>query len=96
MIGKEYTDKVLCNPTVSTIFDYSFEFTKKTGLATKELLNVLQKINETDQASMCMLGHSLFAIGNLHRITSYLPDSVTSIETKVDNQGARILYSSEK
>jgi pantoate kinase len=96
MIGKECTDKVLCNPTVTTIFDYSFLFTKKTGLATNELLNVLQKINETDHASMCMLGHSFFATGNLQRITSCLPDSATSIETKVDNQGARILNSSEK
>lgn len=92
-IGKECTNSAIKNPMVNTIFHYSYYFTKKTNLASDQLRLILQKINETDQASMCMLGHSLFAKGKLHRIKKQIPSSVTIIETDVDNLGARVLHS---
>ena len=90
-IGKKCTNSVMRNPTVNSIFDYSIYFTKKTNLASEQLRLILQKINETDQASMCMLGHSIFAQGNVHRIKKQIPSAVTIIETDVDNLGARVL-----
>ncbi len=91
-IGKSCTDNVLHNPSVESIMDHSYYFTKKSGLCPKKVETVLEKIN-SDQVvgSMCMLGHAVFILDDENTVEKMLPNHAKIIRTSVDNEGIRIL-----
>ncbi|MBS3778684.1 MAG: hypothetical protein KGY50_05290, partial [Candidatus Thermoplasmatota archaeon] len=90
-LGKYCTDNVLQSPSVESIMNYSYYFTKKSGLAPIEICDVLQKINEKKLGSMCMLGHSLFIIQKNDSFKKILAKQAKVIETTVDLKGARLI-----
>ncbi len=90
-IGAYCTDQVTTKPSVQSIMKYSYYFTKESGLAPKPILDVLKDLNEQTLASMCMLGHSVFIIGNNSAIINLLTKQATVIHTTVDTNGARLL-----
>lgn len=92
-IGSYCTDQVLQFPSIDSIMKYSYYFTVNSGLAPKDILRVLAKINEKRLASMCMLGHSIFVLGNDDPIKQCLPKRLRVIDTTVDINGARIINS---
>ena len=93
-IGSYCTDQVIQFPSVESIMNYSYYFTVKSGLAPRKILQVLEQINKQCQASMCMLGHSIFVLGNDVEIKQLISKKATVKETMVDTIGARILETS--
>jgi len=90
-LGNYCTDQVLKNTTIESIMKYSLFFTQKSRLAPKEILQVIKEINEYSLASMCMLGHSVFTLGNDKKVRHIISQHANVINTTVDTQGARII-----
>jgi pantoate kinase len=91
LIGKKCTDDLLKNPTIENFFSLSLYFTKKTGLASDKIISILDKVNSSDLASMCMLGNSIFAMGKKERLIKILEPYGKIVLTTVDERGARVI-----
>ncbi|MFO8077305.1 MAG: hypothetical protein R6U21_01485 [Thermoplasmatota archaeon] len=91
LIGKKCTDDLLTNPTIENLFSLSLYFAQKTGLASDQMESILEEINEVGLASMCMLGNSIFAIGNKERLMNKLKPYGKIFLSTVDTKGARII-----
>ena len=89
--GKYCTKKILEKPSVENLFSLSQTFTKKTGLADKNILEAIDMANKFGMASMCMLGNSVFAIGKTNDLTKILSPFGKVFVCSVDEGGARIL-----
>lgn len=90
-IGRYCTKKLLENPSIENLFSLSQIFTKKTGLADKRVLEAIEAANHFGMASMCMLGNSVFAIGETNKLCQTLSLFGKVYVCTVDEQGARIL-----
>lgn len=90
-VGRYCTDRILEKPSVENLFSLSQMFALKTGLADKKVLEAVEAANQHGMASMCMLGNSVFAIGD----TEVLSDTLSSFGEvyvgRVDQRGARFL-----
>ena len=89
--GKYCVKKLLERPSVENLFSLSQIFTKKTGLADKRVLDAIEAANHFGMASMCMLGNSVFAMGDTDKICRTLSVFGKVYVCTVDEQGARIL-----
>lgn len=89
--GSECMAELIQDPTLETFFHLSLNFANKTGLASSKIRGVLKKVNAVGLASMCMLGTSLFAIGDMDKITQTLLSHGEIYQCHVDLQGARLL-----
>jgi pantoate kinase len=90
-IGSYCTQKLLENPSVEHFFSLSHMFAKKTGLAQGPILKAIEEVNKHGMGSMCMLGNSVFAIGDTDHIASLLSSYGTVIVCKIDDCGARLI-----
>jgi pantoate kinase len=90
-VGRYCTKKLLENPSIENLFSLSQVFTKKTGLADKRVLEAIEAANHFGMASMCMLGNSVFAIGDTNKLCQTLSLFGKVYVCTVDEQGARIL-----
>ena len=70
--GKICTKKLLDNPTIENFFEQSQNFTNKTGLANKKIIDAINVANNFGAASMCMLGNSIFAMGKTEQLCKVL------------------------
>ena len=89
--GRICTNKLIENPTIENLFLYSNYFKDKTGLAKKEINNSIRSIEKFGMASMCMLGNSVFAIGEIQNISKELSKYGKIYSCDNDNLGARII-----
>jgi len=89
--GKYCTKKLLERPSIESFFSLSQTFSKKTGLADKNVLEAIDAANQYGMASMCMLGSSVFAIGKTDEICKVLSSFGKLYVCSVDESGARIL-----
>lgn len=89
--GKYCTKKLLERPSIESFFSLSQIFSKKTGLADKNVLEAIDAANQYGMASMCMLGSSVFAIGKTDEICKVLSSFGKLYVCSVDESGARIL-----
>ena len=62
--GRYCTKKLLEKPTIENLFSLAQQFTRKIGLADETVLQAIDAANHYGMASMCMLGNSVFAMGN--------------------------------
>lgn len=62
--GKICTDKLLRKPTIENFFSLSWLFARETKLITREIEDIIEEAWKYGMASMCMLGNSIFAIGD--------------------------------
>ena len=62
--GRICTDKLLRNPTIEEFFSLSWKFARETKLISKNMEEIIEKAWNYGMASMCMLGNSIFAIGD--------------------------------
>jgi pantoate kinase len=87
--GRYCTKKLLEKPSLENFFALSQTFTEKIDVADKKVIEAIQAANQYGMASMCMLGNSVFAIGN----TSLLCDTLTQFGKvfvcHIDTCGAR-------
>jgi pantoate kinase len=89
--GNYCTDEIKESPTIENLFLLSNFFTEKTNLGTKKVLEAIRTANKFGKASMCMLGNSIFAIGQTNKLCEKLKKYGKIYVCKVDELGARII-----
>ena len=89
--GRFCIKKLLEKPSLENLFSLSNRFTKKTGLADEKICHALEAANNFGMASMCMLGNSIFAIGDTPMLSKVLSNFGIVYVCSVDICGARIL-----
>jgi len=89
--GRYCTKKILEKPSIENLFSLSQTFTKKTGLADEKVLKAITAANHHGMASMCMLGNSVFAVGDTDRLCKSLSTFGKVYVCSVDQGGARVL-----
>jgi pantoate kinase len=66
-------------------------FTIKTGLGEKKVLEAIESANHYGMASMCMLGNSVFAIGNTNKLFETLSSFGKTYICSVSDSGVFLL-----
>jgi pantoate kinase len=89
--GRYCTKKLLEKPSVEHLFSLAWEFTRKIGLADEKVLQAIEAANQYGMASMCMLGNSVFAMGNTPMLCKTLSVFGKVFCCTVDEGGARVL-----
>jgi len=89
--GRYCTKKILEKPSVENLFSLSQMFTLKTGLGEKKVLDAIESANKHGMASMCMLGNSVFAIGNTKDLIETLSEFGKTYVCCVSDQGVFLL-----
>jgi pantoate kinase len=89
--GNFCTKKILEKPSLDNLFLLSQIFTKKTGLASQQVLEAIGHANKFGMASMCMLGNSVFATGKTNELVKVLSNFGKVFVCEVDEIGARII-----
>ena len=89
--GRYCTKKLLEKPSIENLFSLSQIFTKKTNLAEKRVLEAIGASSRYGVASMCMLGNSVFAIGETDKLCQTLASFGEVFVCNVDECGARVL-----
>ena len=90
--GRYCMKKILKNPSVTNLFTLSQFFTIKTGLANEGVLKAIDAAKRYGMASMCMLGNSIFSIGNdIDKLNKILSSFGKIYTCNVDRNGVRIL-----
>ena len=90
-LGRKYTKKLLENPTLEHLFSLGWEFTQKIDIADSMVLDAIKKAKEYGMASMCMLGNSVFAMGDTPALYKILSEYGTVFCCSIDELGARVL-----
>jgi pantoate kinase len=89
--GRYCTKKILDKPSIEQLFILGQEFTKKIGLADKKVLEAIQIANQYGMASMCMLGNSVFAVGQTQKLCKILEAFGKIYVCSISTQGSYIL-----
>jgi len=89
--GRYCTKKLLEKPSLENLFCLSQMFTVKTKLADKKVLKAIESANKHGMASMCMLGNSLFAIGDTNKLCETLTSYGKTYICSVADYGVYIL-----
>jgi len=89
--GRYCTKKILEKPSIENLFSLAQTFTKKIGLADKKVLEAIDAANYHGMASMCMLGNSVFAIGDTGTLCNTFSTFGKGYGCGVDEYGARIV-----
>jgi pantoate kinase len=89
--GRICSRKLLESPTLENFFSVSQFFTKKTNLASERVIQAIEEANKFGMASMCMLGNSIFAIGQTDKLCEKLKSFGKVFFCTIDKNGARII-----
>lgn len=89
--GRYCTQKIIEKPSVENLFSLSQMFTLKTKLARKKVLEAIESANHNGMASMCMLGNSVFAIGNTNKLIETLSPFGNTYVCSVSDRGVFLL-----
>jgi pantoate kinase len=89
--GRYCTKKLLEKPSVERLFSLAWEFTKKINLADTKVLEAIEIAQTHGMASMCMLGNSVFAVGDTPQLCTDLSSFGKVFCCTIDCQGARVL-----
>ena len=90
-VGRECTDEILARPTLENFFLLSRRFAEETGLMNEKVRKAVKEACKYGTASMCMLGNSVFAMGDTKRIAKVLSKYGKVYTCSVDEKGARVL-----
>ncbi len=90
--GARLVERILREPTPDLFYDLSQRFAEDSGLATPEILETIQEIERSGagRAAMTMLGHTIFATGDMGEIIPRLKKRGTVLRTKVAQAGAKL------
>jgi pantoate kinase len=90
--GGRCIEELLEKPTITNLFDLAYRFTLETKLVSRSVLRAIEDVRKYGLASACMLGNSVFAVGNdIDRITSILEEYGETYQCEIDNIGTRVL-----
>ncbi len=87
--GGIYLKELLLEPSIEKLFDLSWRFTLETKLATPRIQEIVVEASKHGLASMCMLGNSIYAIGDIDRLEEKLGFFGETIRCNVDWNGIR-------
>jgi pantoate kinase len=90
-IGKKCVEEFEKDTTASTFSRLSKWFTTESGIASAEAIKAIAEAEIFGQASMSMLGNSVFAFGDIDQLEDVLRDHGTIFRTKVDLYGPRLI-----
>ncbi len=82
---------LLENPSLENLLIQSYRFARNVGLADDKIMKAIEMANNYGIASMCMLGNSIFAIGETEKLTKALSVFGKVFRCTIDQQGARII-----
>ena len=91
LYGRYCIKKLLEKPSIENFFILSQKFTRNSALASDQVLKAIDAVRPFGRASMCMLGNSVFAIGETKALCNILSGFGTVFCGLVDELGARIL-----
>ncbi|MBN1860190.1 MAG: hypothetical protein JW840_01880 [Candidatus Thermoplasmatota archaeon] len=91
--GRYCTKKLLQNPSLEHLFALAWEFTQHSHLADRLVLQAIKEAHPYGMASMCMLGNSVFAIGDTSQLCKSLSRFGKVFCCSVDTTGARVIQS---
>ncbi|MEF8848369.1 MAG: pantoate kinase [Candidatus Thermoplasmatota archaeon] len=94
--GRYCIQNILKNPSIENFLRSSQYFTKKSGLANNEIINIINSVRQYGIASMCMLGNSIFSVGKTDELCEILSQYGKVYLTEIDQQGAKITHSEKK
>lgn len=89
--GNYCTNKLKESPTIENFFLLSNLFTEKTMLASQKILDAIEMANKFGKASMCMLGNSIFAMGDTTKLYDKLKYFGKVFLCTVDHFGPRLV-----
>lgn len=93
--GRTAVDGISSLPSMDILFDYARKFSVSSGLASPELIEIMDAVQDYGRVSMAMLGNSIFGIGNSpedqKEMIRILSEFGQVDECAVDFTGARIL-----
>jgi len=89
--GQMCMKKLLEKPSIESLFSLGLEFTQKTGLASDRVLEAIEMADRFGMASMCMLGNSIFALGDTPMIQKILAPYGKVWVCQVHENGANIV-----
>jgi len=90
-VGKKCMHEILARPTLENFFLLSRVFAEETGLMNEKVEKAVKEACRYGMASMCMLGNSIFAMGDTKKIAKVLSKYGKVYTCRVDEKGARIL-----
>jgi pantoate kinase len=90
-IGKKCLDEFESDPSLSAFSRLSKRFALETGIASPEALRAIAAVEKYGQASMSMLGNSVFAFGDVDRIEKVLQGFGTTFRTRIDARIPRLI-----
>lgn len=90
--GGYLVESLVKEPTLDRFMRNSRIFALETGLATKRIARAMDVASMHGQASMSMLGSSVFAVGDTQKLKEALADLGEVFVCKVDTVGPRIVY----
>jgi len=91
MQGRECLQCLLQKPSFTNLLVQSQLFSKKTHLASELLLDAIDACEPYGKVSMCMLGNSLFAVGNQTQLVDILSKYGNTYCCRIETRGAHIL-----
>jgi pantoate kinase len=89
--GRYCTKKLLEKPSIERLFSLAWDFTRKIGLADETVIQAIEAANQYGMASMCMLGNSVFSMGDTPKLCKTLSIFGKVFCSTVDERGARVL-----
>jgi len=89
--GRECMNEIIASPTMENFFFLSRKFAEETGLMNEKVKKAVEEACRHGMASMCMLGNSVFAMGDTKKIARVLSKYGKVYTCTVDEKGARIL-----
>ena len=89
--GRECMNEIIASPTIENFFSLSRRFAEETGLMNEKVKKAVKEACRHGMASMCMLGNSVFAMGDTKKIARVLSKYGKVYTCTVDEKGARIL-----
>jgi pantoate kinase len=89
--GNYCIERLMQSPNIENFFSLSQIFTINTNIASNKILETIQNLKDFGKASMCMLGNSIFAIGDVGKICGELKSLGKIYICDVDKSGARII-----
>lgn len=88
--GGRALEAFIPRPGWGTLFQVAREFASQTGLVGEEVAECIRRLEPYGEASMCMLGNSIFFRGDIEKALSVI-DPSRSWVCKVDIEGPRLL-----
>jgi len=70
--GNVCVKKMIKKASIENLFNLSYDFAMKTGLANKRIIRIIEEANKYGTSSQAMLGNSVFAIGDTEKLVRVL------------------------